>query len=216
MKYLIFGDVHGNLPALEKLLEIEKNNYDFLISHGDVVNYGPWSNECVQLLNQIPAVVLLQGNHEANYLKGVYTGQNEVAQAFFQFCYPQFKEFNIIKKYEREVKVKNFQIRHTINNSYIFPDSDLSLLDLQDNYIIGHSHYQFDRSYKGKRIINTGSVGQNRKIINVAEYIIYDTHKNEIELKSFVFDIELVITEMRSEGYPEICVDYYTKKNKKK
>ena len=64
MKYLICGDIHGNLPALELMLQREKNNFDQLICHGDVINYGPWSDECVLLLNTIKESVLLKGNHE--------------------------------------------------------------------------------------------------------------------------------------------------------
>jgi len=49
VKVLVISDVHGNLPALERVLD-NNNDVDLVISLGDVVNYGPWSNECVQLL----------------------------------------------------------------------------------------------------------------------------------------------------------------------
>ncbi len=214
MKYLIFGDVHGNLPALEKLLEIEKNNYDCIISHGDVINYGPWSNECVEFLSTIPGLITLKGNHEAIFLKGRYSGKNEIANAFFDFCYPRFSKFEEIKKYRYQHKLKNYMIQHTINNSYVFPDTDLGSLKLRNNYIIGHSHYQFHRKFKGKEVINTGSLGQNRKYINNSEYIILDETKNVIELKSYKCDIKKVIDKMTSVNYPSVCLDYYKNKHK--
>ena len=43
MRYLVFSDVHGNLPALEKVLNKE-NKVQGYINLGDVVNYGPWGN----------------------------------------------------------------------------------------------------------------------------------------------------------------------------
>ena len=46
----VFGDVHGNIIALEKLFDLEKNQTDLFICHGDVVNYAPWSNDCVAFL----------------------------------------------------------------------------------------------------------------------------------------------------------------------
>ena len=52
----VFGDVHGNLIALEKLFEIEKGTTDLFISHGDIVNYGPWTNECIALLKEISKI----------------------------------------------------------------------------------------------------------------------------------------------------------------
>lgn len=42
MKYLIVSDIHGSLPALEKVLEFyEREHCDMLCLLGDVLNYGP-------------------------------------------------------------------------------------------------------------------------------------------------------------------------------
>lgn len=214
MRYLIFGDVHGNLPALEKLLHIEKNNYDQLISHGDVVNYGPWSNECVDFLSTVPEVVTLQGNHEENFLTGQYSGTHPVAATFFEFCYPEFSRHRLIEDYGEFYDVGEYRVQHTVDGTYFYPDSDLSGYRLERNYVIGHSHYQFDRSAGTKRFINTGSVGQNRKFIDVAEYVLYDEGTNEIELRHFVYNVDYVIEKMENRGYPELCINYY--RNKKR
>jgi predicted phosphodiesterase len=213
MRYLICGDIHGNLPALEKLLKIEKSNYDMFICHGDVVNYAPWSNECVELIETLPKSIKILGNHEDNFINGNYKGENPIAKAFFNFCYPKFEKLKIIEKYLNSYEVLNFSVQHTIHDQYIFPDTILSDLDLTNNYIIGHSHYQFDRKFRNKRIINTGSLGQNREFINVANYIIFDVHTTDVQLKSFKFDINIIIEKMIDLNYPDICINYY--KNKK-
>ena len=212
MKHLIFGDLHGNLPALEKLLQLEQGNFDGLVCHGDVVNYGPWSNECVLMLEEIPDCEKLKGNHEMAFISGEYPGTNKIARTFFEHCYPRFAEKEIIVKYEEEKKKGDFVVKHTINESYIYPDTDLSKVQLDKNYIIGHSHYQFDRSFNGRRLINTGSLGQNREYINVSNYIILDEEKNLVELKSFTFDLRLVVDKMEKENYPQLCIDYYRSK----
>ena len=31
---------------------------------GDVVNYGPWNDECLEAISSLPNIVLLEGNHE--------------------------------------------------------------------------------------------------------------------------------------------------------
>lgn len=214
MRYLIFGDVHGNLPALEKLLKKEEGNFDRLISHGDVVNYGPWSNDCVELLNDIPNSIKLKGNHEDAFLSGNYPGNNELVKAFFKHCYRTFNKTDFIEEYEQIYDVKRFRVQHTINNKYIFPDTDISKMDISRNYVIGHSHYQFDRILDRTRLINTGSIGQNRKFINLAEYIIIDEEKNAVILKNFIYDVNLVINQMIAENYPRICVDYYKLKHR--
>ena len=214
MKYLIFGDVHGNLPALENLFSVEAGNYDQAVCHGDVVNYGPWSNECVEFLDSVSDIIVLKGNHEDAFLNGIYPGRNEVAKAFFNFCYPRFRAEDEIEKYGVNYNVGNFTVIHTIDGLYLYPDSELSMLNIEKNYIIGHSHYQFNRKTGIYRIVNTGSVGQNRTFINVAEYLIYDTKKEQVHLKSFKFNIDHLIGKMEEEKYPKICLDYYKNKTK--
>jgi predicted phosphodiesterase len=214
MRALVLGDIHGNLPALEKLFFLEKDNYDVIICHGDVVNYAPWSNECVQLLDTFKNIVLLKGNHETNYLKKIYSGTNVVAKIFFDTCFLEFKEFEKIGMYKEEYMIGDFIVKHTFNNNYIYPDTDLSAFNIKKNYIIGHSHYAFNRFINGCNVINTGSLGQNRVHVNESNYVLYDLEKKEIKLKSFTHNIDLVINEMQARNYPTLCLEYY--KNKKR
>ena len=216
MRILIFGDIHGNLPALEKALFKEKNNYDAIICHGDVVNYGPWSNECVILLEEIKNLTLLLGNHEEYFISGIYPGKNQIAKAFFNHCYPNFDKslLEIINKYDIQIQVEDYIIKHTINNQYIFADTDISAIEIKSNYIIGHSHQQYERDSHNFKIYNTGSLGQNRQFINQSCYLILDTIKKNIEFKKFENNIESVINQMKSEKYPSICTDYYLSKNR--
>jgi predicted phosphodiesterase len=214
MRYLIFGDVHGNLPALEKLLRIEKGNYDVIICHGDVVGYGPWADECVSLLCQDKSSILLRGNHEDAFISKYYPGTNLIAKSFFEFCLPRFSAFKSILNFQDHFDLGSFVVKHTIMDMYVFMDTDLSNILIDRNFIIGHSHYQFSRYINQYRIINTGSLGQNRKSINLAEYIIFDPKVNRVDLKSFVFDIDVLINEMIIKGYPEVCINYYQSKNR--
>lgn len=212
MRVLIFGDVHGNLIALEKMLEKERGAFDSLICHGDVVNYGPWSNECVQLLDDI-GCPCLQGNHEMYFLQGSYPGQNKIAREFFNYCYPSFRKQETISAYGTSLAVGDFQVQHTVADQYIYPDSDISALNLEKNSIIGHSHHQFFRETGGgKKLINTGSVGQNRKYINVINYVIYDTVSAEVSLQALTYNVNLLIREMQHRGYPQACIEYYQQK----
>ena len=66
MKYLIMADIHGNLPALEKTISKEEVNGYLIL--GDVVNYAPWSNECVDLLSSLDDCICLMGNHEEYFI----------------------------------------------------------------------------------------------------------------------------------------------------
>jgi predicted phosphodiesterase len=53
MKYGILGDIHGNLSALETVLEcLDETGVDTLISVGDVVGYGGAPRECIAILRE--------------------------------------------------------------------------------------------------------------------------------------------------------------------
>lgn len=214
MRYLVFGDVHGNLPALEEMLSAEKHNFDQMISHGDVVNYGPWSNECVALLER-EGCICLTGNHEKYFLAGAYPGENETVKAFFAFCYPLFYKKESIANYAAHYDVGEYRIVHTLHKDYIYPDTDLSGYNLDRNYIIGHSHYQFQKRANGYTLWNTGSVGQNRAQINAIDYVLFDEEQKRVEMKSILYDVDKVINKMAALNYPQICLNYYRNKKRK-
>jgi predicted phosphodiesterase len=207
MRILIFSDVHGNLPAFEQMLATEQI-IDFYISLGDVVNYGPWSNECVDLLQSLNAI-RLRGNHESYFIKGSYPKEAGLVKEFFDASYPRFDRQREIAEYIEKYTDFGFTFQHTINDKYLFPDS---VIDIVGNYFIGHSHYQFDRKSDSYHVVNVGSVGQNRKAVNVINYAVYESDKGQIDLKSIPNNVESLLSKMRSLNYPQQCLNYYLKK----
>lgn len=203
--------MHGNLPALEIVFKNEKDNFDYFICHGDVVNYGPWSNECVSYLSGKQQGCMLLGNHETYFINGEYPGKHPIALAFFKFCFPRFSEAHQISSYWNSLNFEDYCVQHTIENEYIYPDT--LIRNISQNFIIGHSHFQFIREVGEYRLINTGSVGQNRKSINVINYILLDTISNKVELKSINYDHMIIINEMKAQNYPNLCIDYYMNKS---
>ncbi len=67
MKYLILADIHANIHALEKVIKTSRGDYDRIVVLGDIVGYGAYPNECVELLKKVAAKtdVCLKGNHDA-------------------------------------------------------------------------------------------------------------------------------------------------------
>lgn len=60
----IFGDIHGNLPALEAVLaDMEARGLGNLYCLGDLVGYGTFPNEVVQIIRQ-RAIPTLMGNYD--------------------------------------------------------------------------------------------------------------------------------------------------------
>ena len=66
MKYAIFSDIHGNLEALEAVLDhCSDCKAGFYICLGDVVGYGANPNECIERVRAIGNSECLRGNHDA-------------------------------------------------------------------------------------------------------------------------------------------------------
>lgn len=212
MKILIYSDVHGNLPAFEQMLKKEQDCEGY-ICLGDLVNYGPWSNECVDLACSLPNSILLMGNHEEAFIDEAYPGNNDLVKQFFNITFPYFDRLDSINKFITEYEIGIYTCRHTILNKNIYPDTTISL---GKNYIIGHSHHQFEYLNNGFKLYNAGSVGQNRKHIDVVNYLIYETEIQSVEMKYFVYDIDILIDEMKSRNYPDRCLDYYLQKKRYK
>lgn len=211
MRYLVFSDVHGNLPALEAVLEKEKEVSGY-INLGDVVNYGPWSNECVELIDSLENCTNIVGNHEDYFISGNCPVENPLVQAFFEKTFSGFKQSEKIRKYEERKIFNDFLLIHTLGEkNYVFRDSQV---DLQDNSLIGHSHQQYIRYLNGFFLGNPGSVGQNRKFINLSNYMIWNMESGEFQMKSMPYNLDYLLTEMEKQEYPVECIDYY--KNKKR
>jgi predicted phosphodiesterase len=187
------------------------NNIDGYICLGDVVNYGPWSNECVELISSLENCIYIKGNHEEYFINGTYPGDNVIAKTFFDFCYPKFNCQDLIKDLPLSHTVGRYTFSHTIFNQYIYPDSDIVL---DNNYVVGHSHHQFKISQPPFNLYNPGSVGQNRKYINIINYMVFNSDTEEFTTYALPYDVEIVINEMRRINYPQICIDYYNNKSR--
>jgi predicted phosphodiesterase len=60
MRLLLISDIHANLEALETVLEIP---HDKAICLGDIVDYGPEPDKCIDLLRK-KAIPTIRGNHD--------------------------------------------------------------------------------------------------------------------------------------------------------
>ena len=208
MKVLILSDTHGNLPSLECVL-LQEKSVDLVISLGDVVNYGPWSNECVDLLDTLDNKVLLLGNHEEAFLSGIYPGGNIIAKTFFKECYSKFDRKDKISNYLKKFSLGNSDFVHTLNENYIFLDTEITI---NKNTFIGHSHRMFSKMIENYRLINVGSVGQNRTNIDEINYAIWDTEKDLVSLIKKEYSADKLINEMKIKKYPDICLEYILSK----
>jgi len=213
MKVAVFSDVHGNLPALERFVSATRQQVDSYLCLGDVVNYGPWNDECLEQVSQLPGIVLLEGNHERLFLDASNLRHEiPLVQAFYHHSVAFFKRKDLIVNLRTQVNVGGFFCQHTIQGRSVYADTAIAV---SQNHIIGHTHHQYQIERADFTIINPGSVGQNRKWINRVEYLILDTDEKKAVFYSLVYDVDQFISELRVRHYPMACVNYYYLKMRK-
>ena len=65
MRLMIFSDIHGNLEALQEVCkDSSTRNVHRSIFLGDLVGYGPYPNECIELVRNLKNCRCLAGNHD--------------------------------------------------------------------------------------------------------------------------------------------------------
>lgn len=207
MNYYFLSDIHGNLPALELALKnIDKEST--IIFLGDIVNYGPWSEECVQLIDTIDNKITIKGNHENYYLNPSLI-KNNIVKKFYDHTIQKFYSNEKISSYDNFYKFRKYMCLHTINDKKIFKDT---IITTDQNYIIGHSHHQFINKVNKFYIINPGSVGQNRANLNLISFCKYNLSNDTFKFFNIEYDVNILINEMKNLNYPNVCLDYYISK----
>jgi len=212
MLIAIISDIHGNLPALEKAVFICNREFkvDKFICLGDVVGYGPWNNECVEVIKDLKNVTKILGNHEEYFISKNCSCKNKLTKLFFRFNILDFKNQNEIKTYKKNFILNNVKFTHTIYKKYIYSDTKFSY---SQNLVIGHSHQQFKKLNNNKFwILNPGSLGQNRTNINEMNFAILDSKNLKTKFVSENCDIQKLIKEMKKKKYPKECIEYYKSK----
>lgn len=100
MRFVIISDIHGNLPALDAVLEDAKNNnIDSFIFVGDYCLSNPYPNECIQRMRDLDKKYIIRGNEE-KYLENLIDkdqtmwtdGQMQISY----YCYRAISTDNLV------------------------------------------------------------------------------------------------------------------------
>lgn len=150
----VLADIHGNLPALEAVLEdLQAQHLTQAIVLGDVVGYGPFPGECVDLLRAQPWI-FLRGNHDHAAASGE-AGQGFSSSARWSTPWTVaaldasqrqwLGELPLLWRDGSVCAVHGAPVDPTFFNSYVYPATAESNLDaMQEKGLTlcfhGHSH----------------------------------------------------------------------------
>jgi len=183
MKIAVLSDVHGNVPAMEAVIEdLHAWQPDQVVMNGDLVNRGPYSESVLGLmLDQFPDAMFLKGNHESFVL---YAAEHPVTaddpkyhlRQFAQWSASQLGEANLslIRDWQDHYDVVDptgQKSLHVTHGSRLGNRDGISLKTLDEAlpeklgerkelFVVSHTHKAMLRQFEDTLIVNTGSVGQ--------------------------------------------------------
>ncbi len=207
----ILSDIHGNLPALESVLE-DMTNYDIehVISLGDVSGYYPFINEVIDLLKAHDAVNLI-GNHDRYIIDNTECPRSTSANACLSYQKSVITDDNRawLAKSSASIISNNASYVHggwdDPEDEYLYKISPSYFERFKEKYFFcGHTHVQKHIQLSDtQHFINPGSVGQPRDGINTAAYCLFDETSGSVELKRVSYEIDLVANKMKELGFSE-------------
>ncbi len=174
LRYLILSDIHSNLEALEKSLEVASGLYDKAICLGDLVGYGPDPNAVIERVKEV-ATVIIRGNHDKACSGVMDTAEfNALARLATEWTREQLtaEHLALLRNLPSgPVMLDSFQIVHGSpidEDEYLFGPVEalpaLRTLSVQTT-LFGHTHFQggFMFSPKGRfQTIRCSSKTQGR------------------------------------------------------
>jgi putative phosphoesterase len=206
-----FNDIHGNLPALEAVLdEVPAEGVDAIVCGGDVVT-GPFSVEVYDLLSGRHDVRFLHGNADRFVVEGIdeydqdweaerrRLGEERVATIA---TWPTTVELEI-SDLGRTLFCHAIPSADEPIFTRLTPDEILAELigDVEaDLVVVGHTHVQFDRRLQnGLRVVNAGSVGMPYEGRRGAYWALLG---DDVVLRRTEYDTEAAVRAILETGAP--------------
>jgi len=223
MLIAIISDINGNLPAAEEVLKTAAGmKAEIIYCLGDTVGYGPFPNECVDLVRG-RCKVILKGNHDSGLVGDTpLTDFNHYGLSAIQWTRTAVTEENqeFLRGLPLMTELNGVTLAHS---SPLNPDAWTYVLTMraaQENFaafttrlcFIGHTHVPVIIGEDGsvnkysttlRHIINVGSVGQPRDGNSQAAFGMFNTETQEFQLVRVPYDIQKVARAIREVGLPE-------------
>jgi putative phosphoesterase len=225
----IFGDIHGNLPALEAVLaDMDARQTENRYCLGDLVGYGTFPNEVVELIRgkEIPTLI-------GNYDQGVGNDSDDCGCAYTDAYSEALGKLsiawtNLHTSAENKAFLRDLPLHYKVSlgslkialvhgsprkvNEYLYADRpERSLERLLDQaeadvLVCGHTHKPYHRVLpSGRQVVNAGSVGKPKDGDPRAGYLILKAQDGNlrVEFIRVAYDIDRAAKAIEASEMPD-------------
>lgn len=228
-KVTIFGDIHGNLPALTAVLaDMDARELENRYCLGDLVGYGVQPDEVVALIRE-HGYPTIMGNYdlgvgqESDDCGCAYKDATAEALGKRSIAWTNAHTTEETKAYLRtlpasvEFRLGGLRILLVHGsprkvNEYLYEDRPAAGLErILDNIeadvlVCGHTHIPYHRVLpSGRHVVNAGSVGKPKDNDNRAGYVVLSAEGRDLraEFIRVPYDIEAAATAIEAGEMPD-------------
>jgi predicted phosphodiesterase len=234
VRIAVISDIHGNLHALEAVLEsIAADAPETVWCLGDLVGYGPRPNRCCALVAERAELCLI-GNHDLGVLGRLdldefshdaaasarWTAEvlSDEARAYLEPLEPQ--------AVREDVELYHASPRDPVWEYVLSPEVAVASLVATSAplVLVGHSHVPLRYGWEQQALalceegtqvdlarerwlLNPGSVGQPRDGDARAAYLLLDLDAKRAEFRRVRYEVAKTQAEIRERGLPEALAE---------
>lgn len=211
-KYIVLSDVHGNAPALQKVVDEEGLDAAYVVL-GDIMGLNAYPAETMDLLNEMEPKVLLAGNHDKaifhhneghvasdvlskferdHTLNNLNATQKKIMRSLTHMEVWQEGSTNIAAAHAKpwHEEASGYEQGNAGVPKGNIPHFASSVADHYDYVFVGHTHEQYDldatRWGHPVHFVNPGSLGWDNT------YSVVDTEAGIVEHKSVETDTDAI------------------------
>jgi predicted phosphodiesterase len=221
MRVAALYDIHGNLPALESVLEeLQRATIDQIVVGGDLLS-GPMQVDCIERLSALSAPVhYLMGNGDREVIATRHGDENKRLPPFalemLRWSARQLANEHVqwIASWPNTVTLQIPRLGRVLfchatprddNEIFTARTDEARLLPIfdaakADVVVCGHTHMQFDRIVGKTRVVNAGSVGMPFGPPG-AEWLLLGA---DVDLRHTNYDHESAGRRIAATGFPNV------------
>ncbi|MGD9581331.1 MAG: metallophosphoesterase [Vampirovibrionia bacterium] len=226
MKIAVISDIHGNLLALQAVLEdIKQNGIEKIYILGDLAFCGSEPNETIEFIREnLSEQVSIQGNTDLMILKATgdeddsYMPKSNTMASALIYAQEVLTDDN--KDYLASLPESHSEAFGPLkvlfvhgsprrNDEGITPDIKYSkldemLADVEENMVFcGHTHIPIIHQSKGKTVVNTGSVGRPfgenpRAVYAILDLTNVEQRQFDIEHRYVKYDLNQAVEKLEA------------------